>query len=177
MDRERTEYAPCGNCATVRHIQEEVRRVSRVALLAVSLSVLLSGCATPAAIAPPAITSVTPSSTGTPNSVVWFGNYEFVSVQGTAQIFTYNISSGSQVLAVPPYSTPCADPSGMVIATIAGNNVMAVVCYDTGSMLTLTVNANGSLSALGSVSGLAAPYPGIVLDGTDVLIPLFGTRD
>jgi len=149
--------------------------VRRAALLVIGLAVLLSGCATPAAISPPAITSVTPSNSGTPNSVVSFGNYEFVSVQGTGQIFTYNISSESQVLAVPAYATPCAYPSGMVIATIAGNNVMAVACYDTGSMLTLTVNADGSLGALGSVGGLAAPFPGIVLDGTNVLVPLFGS--
>jgi hypothetical protein len=63
----------------------------------------------------------------------------------------------------------------MVIASIAGTNVMAVACYDTGSLLTLTVNANGSLGPLGTVDGLTMPYPGIVLDGTDVLVPLFGT--
>jgi DNA-binding beta-propeller fold protein YncE len=63
----------------------------------------------------------------------------------------------------------------MVIAPIAGRNVMAVACYDTGFLLTLTVNANGSLSALGAVGGLMMPYPGIVLDGTNVLVPLFGT--
>jgi hypothetical protein len=106
--------------------------------------------------------------------VVSFGSFEFVSVQGTGQIFTYNNSSGSQVLVGAPYTTPCSDPSGMVVATIAGANVMAVVCYDAGSLLTLSVNANGTLNALGSVSGLPAPFPGIVLDGTDVLVPLFG---
>jgi hypothetical protein len=62
----------------------------------------------------------------------------------------------------------------MVVATIAGANVMAVACYDTGSLLTLTVNSDGSLSALGSVGGLPMPFPGIVLDGTNVLVPLFG---
>jgi hypothetical protein len=62
----------------------------------------------------------------------------------------------------------------MVVTTVAGKNVMAAVCYDTGSMLTLTVNVDGSLSALGSLTGLPMPFPGIVLDGTDVLIPLFG---
>jgi len=123
----------------------------------------------------PEISSVTPSTLGLPNSVVSFGDYAFVSVQKTGQIFTYNVSSGSQVLAVAPYAVPCADPSGMVVTTIAGRTVMAVVCYDTGSLLTLTVHADGSLSALGSVSGLAIPYPGIVLDGTNVLVPLFGT--
>ena len=62
----------------------------------------------------------------------------------------------------------------MVIAAIAGNTVMAVVCYDTNSLLTLAVHTDGSLSALGSVTGLPFPYPGIALDGTDVFVPLFG---
>jgi hypothetical protein len=66
------------------------------------------------------------------------------------------------------------DPSGMVLASTDGVNVMAVVCYDTNSLLTLTVHTDGSLSPLGSVSGLPFPYPGIVLDGTDVFVPLFG---
>jgi hypothetical protein len=105
---------------------------------------------------------------------VTFGSYEFVSVQGPGQIFTYNISGGSQVAAGKPYATPCAYPSGMVAVTLGTQNVMAVVCYDTGSLLTLTVNADGSLTALGSVSGLPMPFPGIVLDGTNVLVPLFG---
>jgi hypothetical protein len=105
---------------------------------------------------------------------VSFGNYEFVTVQGPGQIFTYNISSGSQVAVGKPYATPCADPSGMAITTLGTQNVMAVACYDTGSLLTLTVNADGSLTALGSVSGLPMPFPGIVLDGTNVLVPLFG---
>ena len=86
----------------------------------------MAGCGGPAAFSPPpAISSVQPSNTGTPNSVVSFGNYEFVSVQGTGQIFTYNLSSGSQVLNGAPYATACADPSGMVVASIAGVNVMA----------------------------------------------------
>jgi hypothetical protein len=106
--------------------------------------------------------------------VVEFSHFEFVSVQGTGQIFTYDISSGLQVLSGTPYATPCIDPSGMVIATIAGKTVMAAACYDTGTLLTLTVNADGSMSALGSVSGLPMPFPGIVLDGTNVLVPLFG---
>ncbi|MGA1982541.1 MAG: hypothetical protein ABSG84_08705 [Acidobacteriaceae bacterium] len=97
-----------------------------------------------------------------------------MSVQGTGQIFTYNISGGSQVAVGTPYETPCADPSGMVVASIAGANVMAVACYDTGALLTLTVNPNGSLSALGAIGGLPMAYPGIVLDGTNVLVPLFG---
>jgi hypothetical protein len=97
-----------------------------------------------------------------------------VSVQGTGQIFTYNISSGTQVQVGKPYATPCSDPSGMVIASIGASNVMAAACYDTGSLLTLTVNPDGSLSSLGSVGGLPMPFPGIALDGTDVLVPLFG---
>jgi hypothetical protein len=147
--------------------------VRRVVPLAVALFLLLSGCSTPAAWVQ-TITSVTPSSSGTPNSVATLGNYEFVSVQGTGQIFTYNIAGGSQLLAAPPYATPCKDPSGMVLTTIAGNNVMAVVCYDTSTLLTLTVHSDGSLSALGAASGLTMPYPGIALDGTNVLVPLFG---
>jgi hypothetical protein len=169
----------------LRHTNHSLQRNGRVVTgksdgarragwLAIGPFVLLSGCATPTAFSIPPATSVIPSSAGTPNSVVSFGNYEFVSVQGTGQIFTYNISSGSQVLAGTPYTTPCADPSGMVVATIAGNNVMAVACYDGNSLLTLTVNSNGSLSPLGSVGGLAMPYPGIVLDGTNVLVALFG---
>lgn len=146
------------------------------ASLLLGLATLLAGCATPTPYLPPhPLTSVTPSATGTPNSVATFASYEFVSVQGTGQIFTYNLSSGLQVLAAAPYATPCVDPSGMVTAAIAGQNVMAVVCYDTGSLLTLTINADGSLSPLGSVSGLPVPYPGIALDGTNVMVPLLGT--
>jgi hypothetical protein len=62
----------------------------------------------------------------------------------------------------------------MVITNIAGSNVMAVVCYDTGFLLTLDIHADGSLSPLGSVGGLGTPYPGIALDGTNVFVPLFG---
>jgi len=138
------------------------------------LPAVLSGCATPLPITIPPITSVTPSPTGIPNSVTSFAGFEFVSVQGTGQIFTYKLSSGSQVLAGSPYATPCADPSGMVITTISNRTVMAVVCYDTASLLTLTVNPDGSLAPLGSLSGLPMPYPGIVLAGTDVLVPLLG---
>ena len=145
------------------------------AALVLGLPLLLCGCTIPYTPIKPAITSVTPSKTGTPNSVLVFGTFEFVSVQGAGQIFTYDLSSGTQVLAAPAYKTPCNDPSGMVIATIAGKNVMAAVCYDTGTLLTLAVNADGSLSQLGSVGGLSVPYPGIVLDGTNVLVPLFVT--
>lgn len=144
------------------------------ALLAVGLSIVLCGCGAPDAFWIQQITSTIPSSAGTPNSVVSFGNFEFVTVQGPGQIFTYNISTGTQVAAGKAYATPCADPSGMVIATLGTQNVMAVACYDTGSLLTLTVNSDGSLAALGSVNGLPMPFPGIVLDGTNVLVPLFG---
>jgi hypothetical protein len=125
---------------------------------ALVLSTLFGGCGAPA-FSPPAISSVTPSKSGTPNSIVTFSNFEFVSVQGTGQIFTYDISSGLQVLVGAPYATPCIDPSGMVIATITGKTVMAAACYDTGSLLTLTVNADGSLSALGSVRVCPCPSP------------------
>jgi hypothetical protein len=148
--------------------------VARAGWFAVGLSILLTGCGTPNAFWIQEITSVTPSLSGTPNSVVSFGDFEFVSVQGIGQISTYTISGGTQVPGGKPYLTPCADPSGMVVAAIGGNNVMAVACYDTGSLLTLTVNPDGSLSALGAVTGLPMPFPGIVLDGTDVLVPLFG---
>lgn len=145
--------------------------------MAIGLLTLLSGCASQPSTTPPvapAITSVVPSASGIPNSVATLGNFEFISVQGTGQIFTYNIATGSQIPVGSPYATPCADPSGMVLTTIAGNPIMAVVCFDTGSLLTLNILPNGTLSALGSVSGLPMPYPGIVLDGTNVLIPLFG---
>ena len=153
----------------------ESRSVRGTFLLAIVL--LLSGCASSPSSAPPvapAITSVTPSPTGAPNSVATLGNFEFISVQGTGQIFTYNIATGSQIPVASPYTTPCINPSGMVLTTIAANPIMAVVCFDTGSLLTLNLHADGTLSPLGSVSGLPMPYPGIVLDGTNVLIPLFG---
>ncbi len=119
------------------------------------------------------VTSVTPSPTGVPNAVATLGSWEFVSVQGTGQIFTYNLATGVQVLT-SSYTMPCKDPSGMVTTSIGGANVMAVVCYDTGSLVTLTVQADGSLTPLGSVGGLGPAYPGTVLDGTNVLIPIFG---
>jgi hypothetical protein len=154
-------------------------RMSRAAVVALCAAVLLGGCGagmSPAPVVAPiqAVTSVTPSATGIPLGVAVLGEYEFVSVQQTGQIFTYSVASGAQVPAVQPYSTPCADPSGMVLASIAGKNVLAVPCYDTGTLLTLNVAADGSLSALGSVSGLGTPYPGTALDGTNVLVPLFG---
>jgi len=141
-----------------------------VSLLAMSVA----GCGGTSAVFVPTVTSVVPSSTGVPNSVASLWPYAFVSVQGTGQIFTYNISSGSQVQVGAPYATPCASPSGMVIGNIAGASVMAVPCWDKGTLLTLSVHADGSLSALGAVGGLPVPYPGIALDGTNVLVPLFG---
>ena len=125
----------------------------RVVPLILGLVIVLTGCS-PHAAWVPTITSVIPSNSGTPNSVASLGNYEFVSVQGAGQIFTYNISSGAQVLATAPYAPPCKDPSGMVLTSIGGNTVMGVVCYDTDSLLTLAVHTDGSLSPLGSVSGI-----------------------
>jgi hypothetical protein len=147
--------------------------------LAISLLTLLSGCVSQSNIVLPApiptITStVTPSTNGIPNSIASLGNFEFISVQGTGQIFTYNIATGAQVQVGQPYTTPCMNPSGMVLTTIAAANIMAVVCFDTNSLLTLTVHPDGTLSPLGSVTGLPTPYPGIALDDTNVLIPLFG---
>src|SRR5580700_4899686 len=116
------------NNERAHQVQEENHLVKIATCLILGLALALFGCSTPTAFVPHPLTSVTPSATGTPNSVATFGNLEFVSVQGTGQIFTYNLSSGLQVLAGSPYATPCADPSGMVIATIAGRNVLAVVC-------------------------------------------------
>jgi hypothetical protein len=149
------------------------------AALCFGILTLLAGCggswAGAPGASPPLVSSVMPADLGVPNSVVTLGDYEFVSVQGTGEIFTYNVSGGSQQLVATPYATPCLEPSGMVIAAIGGANVMAVVCHDTASLVTLTVGADGSLHALGSVSGLGDPYPGIALDGTTVLVPVFGT--
>jgi hypothetical protein len=148
----------------------------KTVVLISGVAMLFSGCSSPIAFSPPVTTSVAPSTTGTPNSVLSFGSFEFVSVQGTGQIFTYNISGTTQVADGTPYTTPCNDPSGMVATTISGRNVIAVACYDTGTLLTLTINADGSLSPLGSIGGLPSPFPGIVLDGTNVLVPLFGSN-
>ena len=147
-----------------------------IILFVLNSAILLTGCATSVRSrqTAPSTTSVTPSPLGVPNSVASLGPYEFVSVQGTGQIFTYSITSGSQVLIEPVYQAPCSDPSGMVITSIAESNVMAVVCYDTGFLLTLRIHADGSLSLLGLVKGLGRPYPGIALDGTNVFVPLFG---
>jgi hypothetical protein len=147
--------------------------------LAISLLTLLSGCGSQSNIVlpppTPTITStVTPSINGIPNSIASLGSFEFISVQGTGQIFTYNIATGSQVQVGQPYVTPCANPSGMLLTTIAAANIMAVVCFDTNSLLTLTIHPDGTLTSLGSVNGLPMPYPGIALDGTNVLVPLFG---
>src|SRR5271170_554562 len=147
-----------------------------IILFVLSSATVLTGCASPVRSIQTTqqTTSVVPSSLGIPNSIGTLGSYEFVSVQGTGEIFTYSIKDQKQVLVEPVYPPPCSDPSGMVITDIAGNNVMAVVCYDTGTLLTLDIHADGSLSSLGSVRGLGTPYPGIALDGTNVLIPLFG---
>ena len=147
-----------------------------ITLFGLNSAIVLTGCASSVRSIQTIqqTTSVTPSSLGIPNSIGTLGSYEFVSVQGIGEIFTYSIKDRKQVLVDPVYRTPCSDPSGMVITNITGNNVMAVVCYDTGTLLTLDIHADGSLSALGLVSGLDAPYPGIALDGTNVFIPLFG---
>ena len=129
---------------------------------------------TPAPRSGPVVTSSVVSASSSPDVVTTFGSLAFVSVQGTGAIDTFDISSGTPV-PVSQYSTPCHDPSGMVITTIADQTVMAVPCYDTDSLLTLNVAADGTLSPLGSVGGLPAPFPGTALDGTDVYIPLFGT--
>jgi hypothetical protein len=144
--------------------------------LAACLTIGLCGCATATTQfgVSPLTNSVTPSPTGTPNSVVTLGNFEFVSVQGAGQIFTYNVGVESQTQTGAPYMTPCADPSGMIATNIGGNNVLAVVCYDTGALVTLSIGGNGLLTALGSLTGLTTPYPGIALSGTDVLVPELG---
>jgi hypothetical protein len=136
-------------------------------------TISLAGCGS-TVLSGPLTTSVTPSATGVPMSIASLGNYEFVSVQGTGEIFTYNISSGSQVLTGPAFRTVCNDPSGMVAANIAGAAVLAVACYDTNSLLTLSIDAAGSLHPLGSVIGLPGPYPGIDIDGSNVFVPLYG---
>jgi hypothetical protein len=51
---------------------------------------------------------------------------------------------------------------------------MVVACYDTNSILTLNVAANGTLSPLGSVVIPGQPYPSITQDGTNVFVPIFG---
>jgi hypothetical protein len=144
-------------------------------LLCSVIGLTACGASTPITPPPPldSFTSVTPSATGTPNSVAIFGNFEFVSVQQTGQIFIYNSSSGSQVSMGTPYSTPCNSPSGMVVVPEGSNNVMVVACYDTDSVLTLNVAANGTLSPLGSVAVPGVPFPGVAQDGTDVFIPTF----
>jgi len=149
----------------------------RAALWLLLCSVMaLTACGVPPSITTQptlySYTSVTPSTTGTPNSVAILGNFDFVSVQQAGQIITYNFSSGSQVL-VSTYTTPCNSPSGMVIVPEGSSNIMAVACYDTDSVLTLNVAANGTLSMLGSVAVPGVPYPGIAADGTNVFIPTF----
>jgi len=149
---------------------------SRIILFVLGSTTMWTGCATSvnSIQSTQPTTSVTPSPSGIPNSVGTLGSYEFVSVEGTGEIFTYNLKDGNQELVEPVYQTPCSDPSGMAITSIAGNNIMAVVCYDTGALLTLEIHADGSLSSLGLARGLGTPYPGIALDGTNVFVPLFG---
>ena len=150
------------------------KRVVCIAAALAAGTMALNGCGAAAAPGTAPVTSVVPSSAGAPNSVATWGTFEFVSVQGTGEIFSYNLASGVQVPVSKPYLTPCSSPSGMAVAQVGGANVLAVTCFDTGSVLTLTVHADGSLSALGAVGGLDAPYPGLALEGTNVLVPLFG---
>src|SRR5580704_3363705 len=86
----------------------------------------LTACGIAPVISPAldSFTSVTPSATGTPNSVAVFGNYEYVSVQQTGQIFIYNFSNGTQVQVGTPYATPCNSPSGMAVVPEGSNNIM-----------------------------------------------------
>ena len=123
---------------------------------------------------PNPVSSVVPSATGMPNSVTVFGGYEFVSVQGAGLIATYTLGSSSQKPAAV-YATPCMNPSGMAGITIGGTNVLAAVCFDAGTVITLTIASDGSLHPLGMVYGLIEPYPEIALDGTDLYVPLFGS--
>lgn len=141
------------------------------------LAAALTGCGSAGMIAadPPSnpVTSTIPSATGTPNSVTVFGGYEFVSVQGAGLIATYALNGSTQKPAAS-YATPCMNPSGMVATTIGATNVLAAVCFDAGTVVTLTIAADGSLHSLGVVYGLSEPYPEIVLDGTNLYVPLFG---
>jgi hypothetical protein len=146
------------------------------AVLTIAAVACCSGCGGAGLSDPvPVVSAVTPSPSGVPNSVAVLGRFEFVSEQTTGQIFTYDISGASQVQVGAPYAAPCHDPSGIAIARIAAADIMALVCYDTGSLVTLRVNSDGSLTLLGSVAGLENPYPGLVVDGTDAFVPLFGT--
>lgn len=141
---------------------------------------VLCGCGSGSLVtspaAPPVFSAVTPSATGYPLVVASWGGLEFVSVQGTGQIFTYSVNNGAQTAVGQPFAMPCKDPSGMALTnTAAYGEVMAVACYDTGQLLTLTVSAQGTLAALGSVGGLPGVFPGIAIDGSNVYVPLFGT--
>jgi hypothetical protein len=144
--------------------------------LVLCFTIGLTACGDPSSITPPptlySFTSVTPSPTGSPNSVAIDGNYEFVSVQTTGQIFVYNFSSGSQVQVAMPYATPCKSPSGMAVVPEGAKTILAVTCYDTSVLLTLNIAADGSLSALGTVALGAVPYLATVSDGTNVYVPL-----
>src|SRR5258708_37027784 len=116
-----------------------------IILFVLNSAILLTGCATSVKSRQTAqsMTSVTPSPLGVPNSLASLGPYEFVSVQGTGQIFTYSITSGSQVLIEPVYQAPCSDPSGMVITSIAESNVMPEVCYCNGFLLYVPLTCEG----------------------------------
>ncbi len=64
--------------------------------------------------------------------------------------------------------SPCQDPGGMVLS-VASSTVMAVAAV-TRTLCSLRVHADGSLSPLAQ-SPAFHPFPGILLDGTDVFIP------
>lgn len=151
--------------------------------LAISFVAVLCGCGVAAPRVShqgpdfiPVVSKVVPSAAGSPNSVASYRDFAFVSVQGTGQIFTYRTDTGAPVLTGAAYRTPCNSPSGMVILDAANAQVLAVPCYDTGTLLTLSIQPDGTLHGLGSVNGLPRPYPGITLVGTDVFVPLFGTN-
>jgi hypothetical protein len=155
----------------------EVLRMRLGAVCALGMVGLLTGCSfqgVSTVLAVPTVSNVIPSATGTPLAVTAFGAYEFVSIEGTGQIFTYDVARGTQQLVGAPYQAPCMVPAGMGVATVSGSHVMAVTCYDTGTVVTLSVHGDGSLSALGTVGGLVLPYLGMAVDGTNVLVPLFG---
>ncbi len=133
------------------------------------------GCGTGPAASDPirVISQVTPSAAGAPIAVATYNSFEFISFQGTGQIFTYSVSNGEQSL-VASYSMPCADPSGMGVVSTSSVTALAVVCYDTQSLVTLRIAAAGTLSPLGTMTGLSTPFPGVAMDGKTMFIPLFG---
>lgn len=123
-------------------------------------------------------TSVVPNPTLKPNYTTVQWPYEFVSAQGTApsELHVYDISSGQQV-AVGATTTfsGCASLNGIATTNIAGVNILVTTCFDNATLYTFSVSSAGVLTLLGSVSGLTNAFPGLVIVGTDVYVPLFGT--